>query len=265
MTNIPGATAASYTTPPGTLADQHTLFRCVVANAAGSVTSGTEMFFVTTTPTAPNKITSPLTIAAQVGIPLSYTITSSGGTTPITYSASSLPAGLSLNAGSGVISGTPTIASTNEITIGATNSAGATSSVLELTLTPAPPLVPLAAWRALHFGASATNPDVAGDPADPDGDGVANIVEYATGTDPLTPSALPVGGGRENRYLTATSAKNPQATNLTWGAESGSNPSFWSATGTTVLQDTSTLFKARDNTPATNSGSRFLRLRVNTP
>jgi hypothetical protein len=47
MTDIPGATRASYTTPPPTLADRLTLFRCVVSNAAGNATSADEMLFVT--------------------------------------------------------------------------------------------------------------------------------------------------------------------------------------------------------------------------
>ena len=39
FSNIAGANAATYTTPPLTLADHLTLFRCVVTNAAGSATS----------------------------------------------------------------------------------------------------------------------------------------------------------------------------------------------------------------------------------
>jgi poly(3-hydroxybutyrate) depolymerase len=47
MTDISGATAATYTTPPTTLADHSTLFRCVVSNASGNATSASEMLFVT--------------------------------------------------------------------------------------------------------------------------------------------------------------------------------------------------------------------------
>ena len=108
MADIPGATAATYTTPPTTLADHTTLFRCVVSNAAGNVTSASEMLMVTTAVKAPTDITSGVAASAQVGIPFTYTITSSGGTTPITFSASPLPAGLSLDTATGVISGTPT-------------------------------------------------------------------------------------------------------------------------------------------------------------
>src|SRR5271169_499866 len=43
----------------------------------------------------------------------SYTVTASGGTLPYTWSASNLPAGLSINSSTGVISGTPTCGGAN--------------------------------------------------------------------------------------------------------------------------------------------------------
>jgi hypothetical protein len=44
---IPGATAAAYTTPPVTLADDNAEFRCVVTNVVGSVTSEAAVLTVT--------------------------------------------------------------------------------------------------------------------------------------------------------------------------------------------------------------------------
>jgi hypothetical protein len=46
MADIPGATAAAYTTPPAALADHGTLFRCVVSNRSGNATSASELLAV---------------------------------------------------------------------------------------------------------------------------------------------------------------------------------------------------------------------------
>ncbi|MFJ9605564.1 M4 family metallopeptidase [Kitasatospora sp. NPDC101176] len=51
-------------------------------------------------------------------------IKATGGTAPLSYSASGLPAGLSINASTGVISGTATAAGTSNVTVTATDSAG---------------------------------------------------------------------------------------------------------------------------------------------
>ncbi|MGI8745521.1 MAG: hypothetical protein ACR2NN_23700 [Bryobacteraceae bacterium] len=53
MADILGATEATYSTPPATLADHLTLFRCVVSNSYGNVTSANELLFVTRPGNAP--------------------------------------------------------------------------------------------------------------------------------------------------------------------------------------------------------------------
>ncbi len=62
--------------------------------------------------------------AATYGTSYSVTIAASGGTTPYTYSVStgSLPAGLTLNGGTGAISGVPTVTGSFSFTIEATDS-----------------------------------------------------------------------------------------------------------------------------------------------
>jgi hypothetical protein len=190
MADIPGATHATYTIPPPTLADHLTLFRCVVSNAAGNVTSADEILFVTASATPPTSITSVVSAEVQVGTPFHYTIGCSG-TTPLSYSASPLPAGLSLDADSGEISGVPEETGVTRITIGAGNSAGGTSRVLTLTVTDTPPPVTIDSWRLAHFGASATDPSIAGDMADPDGDGFTNLAEFNAGSDPLDAASVP--------------------------------------------------------------------------
>ena len=66
----------------------------------------------------------------SVGIAYSQTVSATGGNGSYTFSVSAgtLPAGLSLNAGTGLISGTPTTAATSNFTVTATDGIGATGA-----------------------------------------------------------------------------------------------------------------------------------------
>ncbi len=68
-------------------------------------------------------VNNPGTQTGTVGVATSLTMTASGGTPPYTWSATGLPAGLSINSSSGVISGTPTTANTYNPNVTATDSA----------------------------------------------------------------------------------------------------------------------------------------------
>ena len=69
------------------------------------------------------------------------------------------------------------------------------------------------------------------------------------------------------RYLTLDVPKNSSATDVTYTAEvSGDLVNCNSgATYTTVVSETPTLLRVRDNTPLSANPRRFIRLRVSTP
>jgi Putative Ig domain len=75
-------------------------------------------------------VTNPGSQSSTVGtaVSLHITATDSGSGTTLTYSASGLPAGLSIGSSSGTITGTPTTAGTSSVTVTVTDNTGASGS-----------------------------------------------------------------------------------------------------------------------------------------
>ncbi|MGW2373305.1 M4 family metallopeptidase [Kitasatospora sp. NPDC001683] len=69
-------------------------------------------------------VTNPGNQSTAVGGSVNLQIKASGGTAPLSYSATGLPAGLVINAGTGVITGSPTAAGTSNVTVTVKDSAG---------------------------------------------------------------------------------------------------------------------------------------------
>jgi hypothetical protein len=117
------------------------------------------------------------------------------------------------------------------------------------------------AWRYLHFGTVAGTA-AAADDADPDGDGLANLLEYALGTLPTQTSPPPWTLSNLGGCLGVTVTKDTNASGLTWSAESSDDLLTWHPDQTVTLIDNGTRFSARDSVPLGTAARRFLRLRV---
>jgi subtilisin family serine protease len=148
-------------------------------------------------------ITSSRTATASLALPFIYTTTATNS--PTSFGATGLPPGLSINTSNGIISGTPVGNDTvYEVTLTATNSSGAGSASLLLTVRDDYKQWKIASFAPLFGGVD--NP-LAQDMADADGDGLHNLMEFATGGDPLkadsqTRPLAPVSGvaGHQFRY-----------------------------------------------------------------
>jgi hypothetical protein len=85
-------------------------------------------------------------------------------------------------------------------------------------------------WKAFHFASNATNAAVAGDFADPDGDGRVNLLEYAFGTDPNAPTqGNTLGAALVAGRAQLTFNRNASASDLTYVVETSTDLAAWNA------------------------------------
>ena len=130
---------------------------------------------------------------------------------------------------------------------------------------------PFAVWQLAEFWTNASNSSISSDLADPDGDGLANLLEYALNLDPNVAGAAGLPTAQTDPgcgCLTLTYTKVISATDLTYSPEAASEPGGpWSTNGITqsliassavtqTIQASDTLFPFATNT------KRFMHLKV---
>lgn len=123
---------------------------------------------------------------------------------------------------------------------------------------------PFDAWRFAHFNAAELNdPSISGSNSDPDGDQLANLIEYALGFDPGAPNISPAVAAQNSGHLSLSTSKNADATDVTWSAEVSDNLSSWSPA--VIVSNTSTAFAARDSILSSSATRRMIRLKITRP
>jgi MYXO-CTERM domain-containing protein len=131
-----------------------------LAPASTARAAQTAITISTTPPPAAPRIQPPLVIGAVPSTPFIYTVPATGQK-PLTFSATGLPAALTLVSSSGTISGTAPVAGSYPIVVTASNGSGSTTVTLTLVsgtmLRPTPPL----GWNSYDsYGASIKESEV---------------------------------------------------------------------------------------------------------
>jgi FtsP/CotA-like multicopper oxidase with cupredoxin domain len=133
-------------------------------------------------------------------------------------------------------------------------------------------------WRQNEFGTTDPNHPTGGDSADPDHDGISNLIEYAAGSDPHVAevSGLPQIGTTPtdgSNYLTITyRVLTAAAPAISYAVQESADLTGWNTvdmatnlvSGPIDQGDGTALVTVRGNTPLA-SGRSFLRLRISSP
>lgn len=128
-------------------------------------------------------------------------------------------------------------------------------------------------WRMAYFGMS-NNAGVAADGADPDHDGIANLLEYATGSYPTMTNGALLTVAITNNHLAVTFNRAKAATDVTIRVEASNTLSNLISGGTEIWSSAGAPYPGglAPTTPvavvdpqAMTNASRFLRLKVSSP
>jgi alpha-tubulin suppressor-like RCC1 family protein len=244
----------------------------VVENEGGEALTASEVYRQDFGPVQPNKHRTALIRIRNTGDDLLGNVDVSldgPGATDFTVESSG-SGGTTLTPGGTrtlTITFTPTILGTRGATLHLTsNDADEPAFMIELA---GYGTQPISEWREQYFE-SAENAGDAADDADPDGDGVTNLMEFATGADPTeggvieTPVSPPAAGVVGFTYTRNKLASAEVVWTVEWTDTLGSD---WSSNGVseTVIADDGTLETVVATLPGGPDGKRFVHLKVTRP
>jgi hypothetical protein len=210
-------------------------------------------------------LTAPVTIPARLGQAFSAQLLASNA--PDSFNAPLLPGWATFDPYTGVLGGTPDATGTFPLVFSANNASG-TGAPFTVTINVTSASA-FELWAAGFFsGPDLLDPAKVGPTADPDADGLPNLLEYALG---LSPAAATPGGATGMPVistlpapdavlrLTYRRAREDVAYEVQTTTTLG-NPASWTATG--VTQGTPNGDGTTTATVPINTGPRFLRLQV---
>ncbi len=121
-------------------------------------------------------------------------------------------------------------------------------------------------WKSQHFSAGQISSGLSADDADPDGDGLKNLAEYALGSDPLSKNVLPVPTVDANG-LTLVFTRPLGLPDVTYAAQSTDTLGSWNSVTLEVINTVGQVetVRARDTLATGNPNRRFMRLLFGTP
>jgi len=156
--------------------------------------------------------------------------------------------------------------------ISAITASGETENSAEISVVFNP--TPIQQWRQAYFGTMAADSLLASDTANPAGDGIPNLLKYATGRDPTTPingSLLTTGSA--GGFLTLTFNRARIATDITYHIEATNDLltwiELWNSSDVPYAGGTNAVLAVTvsDVLPMSEASNprRFLRLKITHP